>query len=287
MVPVRAPLVLGNTTYCTLPLPVPEAPGVTTIHEALLPALHAQSLVVETFTVPVVPRTGAFALVGEMEYEHETGGGAGGGGDGGGGDGGGGDGGGGDGGGGDGGDGGLVLAACVTVNARPAMVSVPVRAAPVLLAAVNVTDPLPVPVAPDVTVIHSTALVAVHWHVLPAETVTGVPAPPAALMFWLVGEIVALHAGGGGGGGGAGMLTADCVTVGRWLATAIVPLRAAPSLRATVKLTVPVPVPVGDDVSAIQPTSTVAVHRHSLAVVMVSLPGPPSEPTLWLDGVTS
>jgi len=178
-----------------------------------------------------------------------------------------------------------VLAACVTVNARPAMVSVPVRAAPVLLAAVNVTDPLPVPVAPDVTVIHSAALVAVHWHVLPAETVTGVPAPPGALMFWLVGEIVALHAGGGGGG--AGMVTPDCVTVGRWLATAIVPLRAAPSFRATVKLTVPVPVPVGDDVSAIQPTSTVAVHRHSLVVVMVSLPGPPSEPTLWLDGVTS
>jgi hypothetical protein len=243
---------------------------VTTIHEALLPALHAQPLVVETFTVPVVPRTGAFVLVGEMEYEHETGGGAGGGGDG---------------GGGDGGDGGVVLAACVTVNARPAMVNVPVRDAPVLLAAVNVTDPLPVPVAPDVTVIHSAALVAVHWQVLPADTVTGVPAPPAALMFWLIGEIVVLHAGGGGGG--AGMLTPGCVMVGRWLATATVPLLAAPSFRATVKLSVLVPVPVVDDVRVIQLTSTVAVHGHSLSVVMVSLPGPPSEPTLWLEGVTS
>ena len=177
----------------------------------------------------------------------------------------------------------MLLAACATVNVRPAIVSVPVRAAPVLPATLNATDPLPVPMAPDVTVIHSAALAEVHWHVLAAETVTGVPAPPAALMFCPVGEIVALHAGGGG----AGMLTPDCVTIGRWLATAIVPLRAAPSLRATVKLTVPVPVPIADDVRAIQLTSTVAVHAHSLSVVMVNLPGPPSEPTLWLDGVTS
>ena len=64
---MRAPLVLGNTTYCTLPFPVPEDPGEMRIHEALLPALHAQPLVVETFTVPVPPRTVTFALVGEME----------------------------------------------------------------------------------------------------------------------------------------------------------------------------------------------------------------------------
>jgi hypothetical protein len=44
-------------------------------------------------------------------------------------------------------------------------------------------------------------------------------------MFWLDGEIAVLQAGGGAGG--AGTLTPACVTVGRWLAMAIVPLRAA------------------------------------------------------------
>ena len=242
-----------------MPSPVPDAPEVIVIHEALLPADHEQPLLVETFTLPSSPCMGTLSVIGDIEYVHEGAGG--------------------------GGAGGLLLAACVTVNARPAIVSVPVRAAPVLAATLNVTVPLPVPVEPDATVIHSTAVVAVHWHVAPAETVTGVPAPPAAAMFWLVGEIAVLHAGGGEGG--AGTLTPACVTVGRWLTTAIEPVRAAPSLRATRKLTVPVPLPVADDVSAIQPTSTVAVHAHSLAVVIVRLPDPPVELTVCVDGVTS
>ena len=75
--------------------------------------------------------------------------------------------------------------------------------------------------------------------------------------------------------------------LGRWLATAIELLRAAPSFGATAKLTVPVPVPVAGDVIVIQPDSAVADHVHSLAVVIVSLPEPPLAPTVWLDGVTS
>jgi hypothetical protein len=126
------------------------------IHGALLVAVHAQLVVVETVTVPESPAADALAPVGEIEYEHAAGGGEG---------------------------GGLLLAACVTVNGWPAIVSAPVREAPVLAATVNVTDPLPLPLAPDVTVIHAAPLVALHWHVLAAETVTGVPAPPAALMF--------------------------------------------------------------------------------------------------------
>jgi hypothetical protein len=180
IVPARASLEFADTTYPTLPLPVPAPPELTEIHDALLAAVHAQPAVVETLTVPLLPPVGALALVGEIEYEHATGGGDGGGGLG----------------------GGVLLAACITVNVRPAIVSVPLRAAPPLTATVNVTVPLPVLVAPDVTVIHSTALAAVHWHVPAAETVTGVPAPPAAAIFWLVGDIVVLHAGGGGGGAG-------------------------------------------------------------------------------------
>jgi uncharacterized membrane protein YgcG len=162
MVPLRASLAFADTTYATLPLPVPDPPELTEIHAALLDALHAQPVVVETVTVPVLPPVGALALVGEIEYEHVVGGGEGAGGEGGGGEGGGGEGGGGEGGGGEGGGGGSLLAACVTVNARPAIVSVPVRAAPLLAATLNVTDPLPVPVAPAVTVIHDTLVVALH-----------------------------------------------------------------------------------------------------------------------------
>ena len=49
-------------------------------------------------------------------------------------------------------------AACVTVNARPAMVRLPVRAPPVLAPTVNATEPFPVPLDPDVTVIHDALL---------------------------------------------------------------------------------------------------------------------------------
>lgn len=71
------------------------------------------------------------------------------------------------------------------------------------------------------------------------------------------------------------------------MAMAIVPLRAALSFGATLKLTRPLPFPVADDVSMIQPTSTVAAHEHSLAVVTVMLPEPPPTAMFWLAGPTS
>ena len=60
----------------------------------------------------------------------------------------------------------------------PAMVSVPERALPLLTAAVNVTVPLPVPIAPAGTVINGTSLAAVQVHVDPVVTLT-VIAPPS------------------------------------------------------------------------------------------------------------
>jgi hypothetical protein len=61
-----------------------------------------------------------------------------------------------------------VAAGCVTVSVRPPAITVPVRAAPVVLLAV-VTLIVPVPVLAPVTAIHADAVVAVHWH--PAEVV--------------------------------------------------------------------------------------------------------------------
>jgi len=108
---------------------------VTVIHEALLAAVQAHPAVVLTSVVPVPPAAGTLSSCGEIEKLHD-GVGAGG--------------------------VGLLLAAWETVNVRPATVRVPVLAAPVFAATVNATLPLPVPLAPDVTVIHEALLVAVH-----------------------------------------------------------------------------------------------------------------------------
>jgi hypothetical protein len=152
-VPERAAPVFAATLYPTVPLPVPEAPVVKVIQDALLIAVHAQVDPAVTATEPVLPAAGAAALAGSIMYVHA---------------------------------GAAATSACVTVNVRPAIVNVPVRAAPVLAATVNVIDPLPLPVAPEVTVIHGTLLAAVHAHPPAVVTVTGVPAPPAAAMFWFV-----------------------------------------------------------------------------------------------------
>jgi len=75
------------------------------------------------------------------------------------------------------------------VNVWPAIVSVPTRASPLFDATLNDTDPLPVPDAPLVTEIQSTADVAVHEHVAPAVTETVPPLPPSPPTDWLVGEM--------------------------------------------------------------------------------------------------
>src|SRR5262249_15253829 len=69
-----------------------------------------------------------------------------------------------------------------TLNVDPAIVSVAVRAAPVLAATVKFAVPLPLPDAPDVNVTKVALLVAVHAHPVPAVTGTD-PVPPAAPKF--------------------------------------------------------------------------------------------------------
>jgi hypothetical protein len=78
---------------------------------------------------------------------------------------------------------------CDTVNVCPAMVTVPVRKAVVGLAAtVYPTDPLPLPLAPEVTVIQLALLTPVHAQPADVVTVT-VPVPPPATTDCVVGEI--------------------------------------------------------------------------------------------------
>jgi hypothetical protein len=71
----------------------------------------------------------------------------------------------------------------LTVNVCPAIVAVPLRAFPGFAAIVNTTLPLPVPLAPDFTVMNDELLTAVHVHVaalVPTLTVMVSP-PPFAL----------------------------------------------------------------------------------------------------------
>ena len=95
-----------------------------------------------------------------------------------------------------------VPAACETANTRFAIAIVPLRAAPVLAATVNVTVPFPLPVAPEVTVIHGTVLLADQAH--PDDDMTLMdPGPPAAPMLCDVGAMDAPSQFGEGAGAAA------------------------------------------------------------------------------------
>ena len=81
------------------------------------------------------------------------------------------------------------MAPWLTVTVCPAIVSVPVRAPPEFAAIATPTVPLPVPLAPEVTVMNASLLAAVHAHALPVVTViVAVLAAAPALM--LVGDRV-------------------------------------------------------------------------------------------------
>jgi hypothetical protein len=159
------------------------------------------------------------------------------------------------------------------VNVCPAIVSVPLRAAPVFDAALNETEPLPVPLAPPVTAIQAALDAAVHAQLAPAVTAT-VPLPPVESTFWLDGEIEKLHAGGGGGGGGGGE-PAACDTVSVWPAIVSVPLRASAVFAATVNVTVPFPLPDAPPVIEIHDAFDAAVHAQPLPAVTATDPLPP------------
>ena len=93
---------------------------------------------------------------------------------------------------------GTEAAACVTVKTRPAMVRVPTREAPVLAATLNVTEPVPLPLTPEVTVSQVALLVVVQTQPRPADTET-LPVPPDAAMAALDEPSAYVHDDGGSG----------------------------------------------------------------------------------------
>ena len=82
-----------------------------------------------------------------------------------------------------------MAAACVTVNTWPPTLTVPVREVRAVFAAmVSPTVPLPVPLAPELTIIQAAALAAFQAQPVPAVTLM-LAVPPAAAVFVLAGLI--------------------------------------------------------------------------------------------------
>jgi hypothetical protein len=151
IVPTRCAPVLPWNVQPTLPLPGP-APDVTLIHAALLVAFHGQDAAVVTPTdVPVPAEAETVSADEDKEYAH---------------------------------------ALWFTVCVCPSITTVPLRAPALLPAMLKPTLPEPVPLAPDVTVIHESLLVAVQAQWLAVVTAIGVAAPPALPTDWFGGAMV-------------------------------------------------------------------------------------------------
>jgi hypothetical protein len=156
-VPVRVVVVvLAATAYDTVPVPLPDAPALIVIHASLLVAVQAHPVAAVTVTVPDEPAATALADAGAIVGAHGA-------------------------------------PAWVTVKVLPPTVTVPVRGLVVGFAVtLYVADPLPLPVAPALIVIHAALLVAVHAQPVAAVTVM-VPVPDDAATFAEAGAIVGAH----------------------------------------------------------------------------------------------
>ena len=81
---------------------------------------------------------------------------------------------------------------------------------------------------------------------------------------------------------------AGCVTVTVCPAMVIAPVRCVvPVFGATLKLTLPFPVPLGVPVSVIQVTPVNELHPHPAAAVIVTDPVPPPAGTVCDVGLTA
>jgi hypothetical protein len=147
----------------------------------------------------------------------------------------------------------------LTVSVCPAMSAVPVRGAPGFAAMLSVTGPVPDPVAPEATVIHTAWEIAVHAQPAGAVTVT-VWLPPAAVGAAVAGVIANVHGTGPGGVTPAWATVMTCVPI------VIVSIRGRPVLAAArneiAPLSVPLPVSI-----VIQLADVVAVQAQPLNVV--------------------
>jgi hypothetical protein len=140
----------------TEPFPVPAAPEVIDSHDAPLVAVHAHPFATVTANDPTAPPLAPIdTVVGFTEDGHVA-----------------------------------EAAAWVMVTVCPAIVSVPVREAPLLEATLNVTVPAPLPLVRPVTEIHAMLLLAVHSHPALAVTDTDSPSVTAAETEMVRGETV-------------------------------------------------------------------------------------------------
>jgi hypothetical protein len=151
-----------------------------------------------------------------------------------------------------------------TVTVWPAMVRVPVRGpCPPCPETVNVTLPLPVPLAALVTVTKDALLTAVHPHALGAVTVT-VAVPPISPNVTDVVDRAYVHA------------SASWFTVTVWPPMVSVPARADPVLAWTEKVTVPLSFPELPELTVMKASLLLAVHAQPVAwAAMVTVPVPP------------
>jgi hypothetical protein len=123
---------------------------------------------------------------------------------------------------------------------------------------------LPLPLAPDVTVIHESLLVAVHAQPLPAVTAT-LPVPPPDGVLALVGAIENEH-------------PLPWLTVKAWPAMVAVPERDPPVVAATLSFTTPLPAPVAPDVIVIHGTELPVVQLQPDVPVTFTVISPPDAP---------
>jgi len=232
-VPLRCVVVaLAAALNPTVPPPLPFAPLVTVSHDVLLlTPVHAQPAGAVTVVEPVPPAAASDWLAGLIAYVHGA-------------------------------------AACVTENVCPAIVSEPLRCVPLgLAAALNATGPVPLPLAPLVTVSHDVLLLT-PVHAQPARVVTVVdPVPPPAPTDWLVGLIEYVHP------------AAACVTVNVCPPMVSVPLRwLVLALAAALNPTDPAPLPLAPPVTVSHDVLLLTpVHAQPVgAVTAVELVPPPA-----------
>jgi hypothetical protein len=185
----------------TCPLPLPEPPSVTVIHEAFDAAAHVHPAGALTPTRCDPPSAATDWLVESSAYVHGV---TGVGGEG------------GVGGGVGGGAGAAAAAACVTLSVWPATVTVPVRASPAFCRTVKPALPLPVAEA-DVVSIQATLLAAVHAQAAELAVTATVSGPPAAAIVAGADPTVNRHTA-------ASCATATCASL-----TPTVPLRGVGS----------------------------------------------------------
>jgi hypothetical protein len=223
IVPERDGPLVAAARKLTLPLPLPLAPETIVIQDALLAAVHPQPEPAVTATDASPPAAGTARVSGDTENVQPC--------------------------------------PCTTVTFWPATVIVPDRVGPVVGAAVKVTVPDPLPLAPDAMVIQGALLDAVHAHPPPVVTET-VPFPPADGTVCVSGVAAYVQPW-------------PWTTVTVCPATLIEPVRDGPVVPATAKVTVPGPVPLEPAVMVIHGTLLAAVHAHPAAAATLTVRLPP------------